>query len=152
MLRQTTLFTTSLLIFTAAGILAACGGGASSDPDPDPTPLTAATGTASPPGSGQSAADSDSTRLVDNPLGPDASFDNFAASQPTVPVTSYEFVGDRVYVKLGRMDGEVLFLGQVARDRDFNIPAHLPLTESMLAYEIFSDSAADEIVFGEITL
>lgn len=137
-----------LFILTTASLIAACGGG-SSEPSP-PSPPATQTSTENPPSSDPPVPGS--TRLVDNPLGPDASFDNFTTSRPAVPVASHQFVGDRVYVKLGRLDGEVLFLGRVAPDRDFDVPVHLPLVESALVYEIFSDSAADEIVFGEITL
>lgn len=47
---------------------------------------------------------------------------------------------------------EVLYLGQVAPTQDFTIPVHVPLAETSLFYEVFSDSASDDIVFGELPL
>ena len=79
-------------------------------------------------------------------------FDNFVSTKPVVPVSTTSFSGLRTYVKLERVDGEVLFLGEVAKNRDFIVPVHLPLNEDRLRFEIFSDSPADQIVFGEIQL
>ena len=125
--------------------LTACGGGESST-------SSAPVSDAPPPTQPVSVEVPGSTRLGDNPLGGGASFDNFSPSKPTIPVAEASFIGSRVYVKVNRIDGEVLFLGAVARNRNFTVPVHLPLGEEKLLYEIFSNSAEDQIVFGEVSL
>jgi hypothetical protein len=103
-------------------------------PDPEPTPIA------------------DSSRLADNPLPASASFDNFASAAVVVPVQDAGLTGERLFVKVSRPDGQTLFLGAVAKQGDFSLPVHVPLTDGKVLYEIFSDSASDQIVFGEVSL
>ncbi|UCC15872.1 MAG: hypothetical protein JSW21_05435 [Gammaproteobacteria bacterium] len=137
-----------LLATLFAVALAACGGGGGGA---SPAPSAAAT-PPPPPAEPEPIPVPGSTRLGDNPVGGDASFDNFSTAKPTIPVSGIGFTGSQIYVKINRIDGEVLFLGAVSSDRDFVVPVHLPTDETRLLYEIFSDSASDQIIFGEISL
>ena len=94
----------------------------------------------------------ESSRLADNPLPSGASFDNFASDRVVIPVSDAGLVGDQWFVKVSRADGQTLFLGAVSREGDFTLPVHVPLDDDKVLYEIFSDSSADQIVFGEVSL
>jgi hypothetical protein len=107
-------------------------------PQPQPDPVSAPV-----PGS---------SRLADNPLPAGASFDNFASTTVVVPVREAGLTGDQLFVKVSRADGQTLFLGAVAKEGDFSLPVHVPLNDGKVLYEIFSDSSADQIVFGEVSL
>jgi hypothetical protein len=96
---------------------------------------------------------STSTALVDNPAPKTASFENFdVATVPSLPLDQYTFSGQHTFVKLSRMDGELLFLGEVDPTRPYDLAVHLATGDDGLLYEIFTESSLDETIFGEVLL
>lgn len=134
--------------FTLLAVVA-CGGGGGGGSAP-PATSTASQPPASPPPS--VSTPTESTRLSDNVVPPGASFDNFRDAQVRVPVSRAGLSSTKVFVKVSRADGELLFIGPAAPERDFAVPVQVPAGETVLFYEIFSDSREDQIVFGEIRL
>lgn len=150
--------TPTRVTLTAAALLAlgACGGGGSEEAAITPPPAASDKCTTQVAGS---------TRLCDNPLTAGAKFENFETTMATVPVPSIisgaGFAGNRIFVKITGSESPdpltgsgqlVLFLGEVIASQNFTIPVHVALEETSLFYEVFSDSASDDIVFGEIIL
>jgi hypothetical protein len=135
----------------SVALLSACGGGGGGGSAPNASPAPAPV-VAAPQPEPEPAIVADSTRLADNRLPANASFDNFASAAVVVPVQGAGMTGDRLYVKVSRPDGQTLFLGAVARQGDFSLPVHVPLADGKVLYEIFSDSSSDQIVFGEVLL
>ena len=126
--------------------LAACGGGGGGSGES--ASATAPPTQATPPPTivpGSSA-------LKDNAPGAAARYDNFSSRSVSVPVDQHPFSGRHVFVKVARDDGEVLFLGEVAPNTAFTVPVQVPVGATQLQYQIFSESLADQTVFGEITL
>jgi len=128
----------------AALLLAGCGGGGGGSSASTPAPAATTAATPAPSGS--------STALKDNTASASADFSNFASGKVSVPVESVAFVGSRRFVKVARDDGAVLFLGEVAPGMPFTITVDAPRGQRRFDYEIFSESAADAIVRGEVTL
>jgi len=126
----------------ATGLSACGGGGGGSAPQAAPPPAA----TPPPVNSGGSSA------LKDNAPGTAARYDNFGTRLVTVPVEQHAFAGRHVFVKVSREDGQVLFLGEVVPAMPFNISVQLPVGAARVDYQIFSESNADQIVFGEIPL
>lgn len=137
---------TTLRRLVAVGllILAGCGGGGSSTDTPAAAPPS------TPPASGTPPAKA-TTALRDNRVGVGASFSNFAMATVRVPVDAASLTGTRRFVKLVNAAGETLFLGEVAPGQPFSIPVSVPLGQRTLRYEIFSESAQDPIIRGEVT-
>jgi hypothetical protein len=133
-------------------LLSGCGGGGGAgSPAASAAPAgTSAVGstasTSAPAGSGTSTA------LKDNSAATGANFSNFATAAVTVPVQDVAFAGARRFVKITRTDGAVLFIGEVATGVPFSITVDAPLGQRRFLYEIFSESAADAIVRGEVIL
>lgn len=136
-------------------LLSACGGGGGGDasapvptaaPTPTPAPAPAATTTTTPP------PPVNSTALKDNTASAGADFSNFASGKVSIPVDSVAFVGQRRFVKVARADGATLFLGEVAPGMPFSITVDAPNGQRRFNYEIFSESASDAIVRGEVSL
>ena len=148
----------------AALLLTACGGGSSdggkaSAPGPATTSPPAATpvppppSPPSPPAAAAPAAPSGgSTALKDNAPPANANFSNFTPVRVSVPVDTVAFSGTRRFVKISRPDGAVVFLGEVAPGVPFSVTVDAPLGLGRFLYEIFSESADDAIVRGEVTL
>ena len=128
----------------AALLLAGCGGGGGGSSASAPAPAAATAPTPAPSGS--------STALKDNTASTSANFSNFASGKVSVPVESVAFVGSRRFVKVARSDGAVLFLGEVAAGLPFAITVDAPRGQRRFNYEIFSESASDSIVRGEVSL
>ena len=128
----------------AALLLAGCGGGGGGESAGTPAPAAATTAAPAPTGN--------STALKDNTASASANFSNFASGKVSVPVESVAFVGSRRFVKVARSDGAVLFLGEVAPGLPFAITVDAPRGQSRFNYEIFSESASDSIVRGEVSL
>jgi len=128
----------------AALLLAGCGGGGGGSSASDPAPSAATPPTPPPSGS--------STALKDNTASTGANFSNFASGTVSVPVAGVAFVGSRRFVKVARPDGAVLFLGEVAPGLPFTITVDAPRGQDRVDYEIFSESASDQIVRGEVAL
>ena len=128
----------------AALLLAGCGGGGGGESAGTPAPAAATTAAPAPTGN--------STALKDNTASASANFSNFASGKVSVPVESVAFVGSRRFVKVARSDGAVLFLGEVAPGLPFTITVDAPRGQNRFNYEIFSDSASDQIVRGEVAL
>lgn len=148
-------FSRMITVLMPVILLSACGGGGGgSSPAVSSTPVATATPEPAPAPAPDPApvAAPGSSRLADNPLPDRASFDNFAATEAVIPVRDVGFVGSKLFVKVSRSDGETLYLGAVPRDRDFSLPIHVPLDDGKVLYEIFSNSAADQIIFGEVSL
>lgn len=124
--------------------LSACGGGGGGGNAAPATPPPAAT--PPPVTSGGTSA------LKDNAPGTAARYDNFGTRLVVVPVEQHAFAGRRVFVRVSREDGQVLFLGEVAPAMPFNISVQLPVGAARVDYQIFSESGTDQIVFGEIPL
>lgn len=156
-----------ILAGTLAGLGACGGGGGSEDGAANPPPP--------PPEEKCTVQVSGSTRLCDNPLDASATFDNFESSEPTIDIPSIistqSFVGDRIFLKISNSgdptltpDGEpadgntvsgsqaVMFLGEVDRYSAFSVSVHVPLAETAIYYEVFTENPADTIFFGEISL
>lgn len=144
----------------AALLLTACGGGGGSgkvnDPSPSTAPPPATTASPAPapaPAPASPAAPTgNSTALKDNAPPPNANFSNFAPVRVSVPVETVAFSGARRFVKISRPDGSVVFLGEVAPGVPFSVTVDAPLGPERFLYEIFSESADDAIVRGEVTL
>jgi hypothetical protein len=132
----------------AALLLGGCGGGGGggSAPVQAPAATPAATPAAAP------AAPGSSTALKDNTASSSANFSNFVSGKVSVPVEGVAFAGSRRFVKVARADGAVLFLGEVAPGMPFAITVDAPRGQRRFAYEIFSESAVDQIVRGEVIL
>lgn len=129
----------------AALLLSGCGGGGGGNGASASAPSPAApVATPAPTGS--------STALKDNTPSTGASFSNFASGKVNVPVESVAFVGARRFVKIARADGATLFLGEVAPGMPFSVTVDAPNGQRRFNYEIFSESASDAIVRGEVTL
>lgn len=132
----------------AALLLSGCGGGGGGDGASPvvaaPPPATTTNGTPAPSGN--------STALKDNTPSAGASFSNFAAAKVSIPVETVAFAGLRRFVKVARVDGAVLFLGEVAPGLPFTITVDAPRGQRRFSYEIFSESASDPIVRGEVSL
>jgi hypothetical protein len=136
----------AILPTVLALLLAGCGGGGTSDSGTDAAPAATPTPTPTTPTSGASSA------LKDNTVTSGASFSNFQSARVSVPVESVAFVGTRRFVKVTRADGATLFLGEVAMGMPFSMTVDAPLGQRRFSYEIFSESADDTIVRGEVTL
>ena len=137
----------AVLSTLAALLLAGCGGGGGSESSSASAPAaTTTTPTSTPAPSGNSTA------LKDNTAAATASFSNFASGKVSVPVESVAFVGSRRFVKVARSDGAVLFLGEVPPGLPFAITVDAPNGQRRFNYEIFSESASDQIVRGEVSL
>lgn len=137
----------ALLPTVAALLLSGCGGGGGGGDSASasvPPPAAAPTATPAPAGN--------STALKDNTPSASANFSNFASGKVSVPVESVAFVGARRFVKVARADGATLFLGEVAPSVPFAITVHAPNGQRRFSYEIFSESASDTIVRGEVNL
>ena len=130
-----------LLAAVSLLILAGCGGGGGDD----------STTAAAPPSSAPPSGAPNSTALKDNKAAAGASFSNFAIATVRVPVDATSFVGTRRFVKLANAAGETLFLGEVAPGQPFSVPVNAPLGQKTFRYEIFTESAQDPIVRGEVT-
>jgi len=131
----------------AALMLSGCGGGGGGDTSaPVQATAPASTTVAAP------TASSSSTALKDNKASAGADFSNFTSGKVTVPVESVAFAGARRFVKVARADGAVLFLGEAAPGMPFAITVDTPRGQRRFNYEIFSESASDQIVRGEVTL
>ena len=133
----------------AALLLAGCGGGGGGgggESSSASAPATTVPPTSTPAPSGNSTA------LKDNSVSATANFSNFASGKVSVPVENVAFVGSRRFVKDARSDGAVLFLGEVAPGIPFAITVDAPNGQRRFNYEIFSESASDQIVRGEVSL
>lgn len=152
---------------TLAGLTGCGGGGGSDDGASNPPP---------PPANDKCTQQVEgSTRLCDNPLDASASFDNFEPTAPSIDipgiVSAQAFVGSRIFLKISNSgdpaltpdgqpaDGDqvagsqaVMFLGQVDARYTFSVPIHVPLAETEIHYEVFTDNLADATFFGEIAL
>lgn len=136
-----------VLTTVAALLLSGCGGGGGGgDSASAPAPTSSTTTPASPAPTGNSTA------LKDNALPASATFSNFASGKVSVPVEGVAFVGARRFVKVARADGATLFLGEVQPGLPFAITVDAPTGQRKFNYEIFSESASDAIVRGEVTL
>jgi hypothetical protein len=137
----------AILPTVLALLLTGCGGGTGdSGTDATPVPASTPTQTSTVPPSGASTA------LKDNTVTSSATFSNFQSAKVSVPVESVAFVGARRFVKVARADGATLFLGEVAMGMPFSMTVDAPLGQRRFSYEIFSESANDTIVRGEVTL
>jgi hypothetical protein len=141
----------AILPTVLALLLTGCGGGSGDSgtgatPVLAPTPIPTSTQTSTAPPSGASTA------LKDNTVTSSATFSNFQSAKVSVPVESVAFVGARRFVKVARADGATLFLGEVAMGMPFSMTVDAPLGQRRFSYEIFSESANDTIVRGEVTL
>lgn len=135
-----------VLMTVTALLLSGCGGGGGGDSASAPAPTSSATTPVSQAPSGNSTA------LKDNSLSASANFSNFASGKVSVPVEGVAFVGARRFVKVARADGATLFLGEVAPGMPFSITVDAPNGQRRFNYEIFSESASDAIVRGEVNL
>jgi hypothetical protein len=129
-------------------LLAGCGGGGSGGGGGG----TSDSGTAAPVANPTAPVSGSSTALKDNTIKSGATFSNFQSAKVSVPVESVAFVGARRFVKVARADGATLFLGEVAVGMPFSMTVDAPLGQRVFSYEIFSESANDTIVRGEVTL
>jgi hypothetical protein len=137
----------AILPTVLALLLAGCGGGGGGSGSG-----TAAAPVATPPPTSTTPASGASSALKDNTVTSGASFSNFQSTQVSVPVETVAFVGTRRFVKVARADGATLFLGEVATGMPFSMTVDAPLGQRRFSYEIFSESANDTIVRGEVTL
>lgn len=92
------------------------------------------------------------TRLRDNSVSHSESFDNFTRFNIALDISKFNLVGENIFLKLSKEDSAVLFLGQVNKYQVYELTVDLPLGNSRVQYEIFTESNLDERVLGEITL
>lgn len=93
-----------------------------------------------------------SSLLADNPMPVGTSFANFKNRNISINPSALAISGDRIFLKLSRQSGEVVFLGEIDRFSPFNLHVNLQLDDSYLNYEIFSNSSNDETLTGVISL
>jgi hypothetical protein len=135
----------------AALVLMGCGGGGGGGTAAT-TAASSNTGSSTTTPAAPTAPATTSTALKDNAAVPGASFTNFSGGTLTIPVAAVAFAGSRRFVKVARADGATVFLGEVAAGQSFSLRVDAPVGQRAFTYEIFSESADDTIVRGEVTL
>lgn len=78
------------------------------------------------------------------------SFENYYSKQ--VSISPPVITGDKLFLKLNRESGELLFLGEVDRFQVFYLLVNVLLDEKRLKYEFFSNDTSDQTLDGEVTL
>jgi len=81
-----------------------------------------------------------------------AQFSNFENKSFSVDPQLFNFGGNNVYLKVYDMDGNVFYLGRINKDALFSIELVLPNNDSIVAYDIFTDSANDLSISGDFVL
>lgn len=99
-----------------------------------------------------SAASEHSSRLTDNNVPAGMSFTNFKHETFSMDPSLLALSGNRLFLKLNRQEGEVLFLGEIDRYRPFSISVEVRLHDTQLHYELFTDDVNDNTQFGVISL
>ncbi|MEE8379183.1 MAG: hypothetical protein V3R49_02250 [Gammaproteobacteria bacterium] len=99
-----------------------------------------------------SSTNNNSTRLIDGHAPVGASFTNFKSETFSIDPSQLPISGTRVFLKLTKPSGKVLFLGEIDRYRYFSINIDLRLDDEKLNYEIFTNDSSDETKFGTISL
>ena len=93
-----------------------------------------------------------STSLSNNPLSTRVGFSNYTNKTITLSPSSLEIIGDRLFLKLYRLSGDVLYLGEIDRYSDFELKVSLLLDDKFLNYELFTTDDRDETQQGVIIL
>jgi hypothetical protein len=89
-----------------------------------------------------------STKLVDNPAPAEMNFANFKSKTFSIDTSLLAFSGDRLFLKLNRQQGEVLFLGEINRYRPFSMTVEIRLDDTQLHYELFTNDINDDTQVG----
>jgi hypothetical protein len=92
------------------------------------------------------------SRLVDNRVPGDASFDNYQSATITLDTPRYALHGNNLVLKLRLEQGGVLFVGLIDKHSPFTLQTELPLTATYVEFELVSDSTLDTLVTGRIAL
>lgn len=79
-------------------------------------------------------------------------FSNFENKPFSVDPQLFNFDGNNVYLKVYDTDGNVFYLGRINKDTLFSIELVLPNNDSIVAYDIFTDSANDLSISGDFVL
>jgi len=95
---------------------------------------------------------SNSSRLTDNLAPAGASFTNFKSETFSIDPSQLSISGTRVFLKLTRPGGDVLFLGEIDRYQYFSINIDMLLDDGEIFYEIFTNDPGDETNYGTIAL
>jgi len=103
-------------------------------------------------GGGNSSATNQSTLMTDNPVSQGTSFSNFKSIAFTLEPASLPISGDRLFLKLNHQNGNVIYLGEIDRYRQFSINVEIKLDETQLLYELFTNNASDDTTFGVVSL
>jgi len=93
-----------------------------------------------------------STRLIDSNISTEMSFANFKNKTFSIDPAILTFSGNRIFLKLYRQGGEILFLGQINRYRPFTISVQIRLDDTQFHYELFTNDDDDTTQSGIISL
>lgn len=93
-----------------------------------------------------------SSLLTDNTVLSGSNFANFKLKKVTIDPSALPLSGSRIFLKLSRQTGDVLFLGEIERFHPFHLEVDLLLDDKSLSYELFSNDASDTTQSGVIPL
>jgi len=93
-----------------------------------------------------------SSLLADNKLPTESNFSNFRKAVFTFDPSLVQMNGYRLFLKLSRQGGKVVYLGEINRHRPFSIELELLLVDTHLLYEIFTDDGNDDTQIGVVNL
>jgi len=93
-----------------------------------------------------------SSRLSDNSISENTSFNNFKDTTIHFDPSPLAFNGDRLFLKINRDNKEVLYIGEINRYQLFRINIQIPLDDAQLYYEVFTNDINDITQFGVIEL
>lgn len=89
-----------------------------------------------------------STRLSENTLPTGMDFSNFKDATVSIDPSALSLIGNRIFLKLSRDNNELLYLGEIDRYQVLSISVQVPLSDTKLFYEIFTDNTIDQTIFG----
>lgn len=129
------------ILLTSITLLTACGGGAGGGANNTPAAKNS------------SEVVLESTSLKNNQVKPGTKFEQYQRITIHLSdlVEGVSLIGVQRFVKLTQENGALLYLGNI-HDGEHSLVIQVPLGVAQLKYELFTDSADDQIIFGEINL
>ncbi|MCG7585394.1 hypothetical protein [Photobacterium sp. OFAV2-7] len=91
----------------------------------------------------------ESTRLSDNNAPPNARFEQYRISAFELDPSQFALAGNRVFLKVYSSSGNVLFLGQINKQKPVSLPLSLPNSERVVKFDLFSDLDGDNSISRE---
>ncbi|MGR5145386.1 hypothetical protein ACQKP8_02415 [Photobacterium alginatilyticum] len=91
----------------------------------------------------------ESTRLSDNIAPPNARFEQYRISAFELDPSQFALAGNRVFLKVYSSSGNVLFLGQIDKQKPVSLPLSLPNSEGIVKFDLFSDLDGDDSISRE---